>query len=133
MKGYLLVGLSMLGLAGCAVEPLSLQRDVTYIAEWIGPQPVIGRNPISLTFSADRAYGNGGCNHWFADYQLEGQQIRFSQIGSTRKACGEAIMEQERQFLEILARVERWDVSNIDQLRFWPAEGEPIRVWPEQN
>jgi len=133
MKGYLLVGLSTLGLAGCAVEPLSLQRDVSYIAEWIGPQPVIGRNPISLTFSADRAYGNGGCNHWFADYQLDGQQIRFSQIGSTRKFCGEAIMEQERQFLEILSRVERWDVSNIDQLRFWPAEGEPIRVWPEQN
>lgn len=133
MKGHLLLGLATLGLAGCAVEPLSLQRDVTYIAEWIGAQPVIGRNPISLTFSKDRAYGNGGCNHWFADYQLDGGTISFSQIGSTRKACDAAIMEQERQFLEILSRVERWDVSNIDQLRFWPAEGEPIRVWPEQN
>ena len=29
-------------------------------------------------------------------------------------------MEQEHQFLDLLNRVERWDVSNIDQLRLWP-------------
>ena len=42
-------------------------------------------------------------------------------------------MKQEQQFLELLSRVEKWDVSNIDQLRFWPAEGAPLRAWPEQN
>lgn len=133
MKSKILLGLIALTAAGCSVEPLTLQNDVTYIAEWIGGEPVVGRNPVSLTFSEDRVYGNAGCNHWFASYQREGQQIRFGEIGSTRKLCPEHIMQQEKRFLDLLSRIERWDVSIIDQLRFWPGEGEPIRVWPEQN
>ena len=112
---------------------MTLQNEVTYIAEWIGDEPVVGRNPVSLTFSEDRAYGNAGCNHWFASYQLDGQKLRFSEIGSTRKMCAEHIMKQEQHFLELLSQIERWDVSRIDQLRFWPTEGAPLRVWPEQN
>lgn len=102
-----------LGLIGCATEPLELQRDVTYIAEWIGDEPVIGRTPVSLTLSEGRAYGNAGCNHWFGSYELDGQRLRFSNLGSTRKMCAEEIMEQEHQFLDLLNRVERWDVSTL--------------------
>lgn len=133
MKKILLAGLAILSVSGCAVEPLTLQNEVTYIAEWIGDEPVVGRNPVSLTFSEDRAYGNAGCNHWFASYQLDGQKLRFSEIGSTRKMCADHIMKQEQHFLELLSKIERWDVSKIDQLRFWPTEGAPLRVWPEQN
>ena len=133
MKKILLAGLAILSVSGCAVEPLTLQNEVTYIAEWIGDDPVVGRNPVSLTFSEDRAYGNAGCNHWFASYQLDGQKLRFSEIGSTRKMCAEHIMKQEQHFLELLSQIERWDVSKVDQLRFWPTEGAPLRVWPEQN
>lgn len=133
MKGFPLLAIAALSITGCSVEPLKLQNDVTYIAEWIGDEPVVGRNPVSLTFSEDRAYGNAGCNHWFANYRLDGNQLRFSDIGSTRKMCAEHIMKQEQHFLELLAKIERWDVSKIDQLRFWPAQGAPLRVWPEQN
>ena len=133
MRALLMVGLAAVSVTGCSVEPLTLQNDVTYIAEWIGDEPVVGRNPVSLTFSEDRAYGNAGCNHWFASYQLDGQKLRFSEIGSTRKMCAEHIMKQEQHFLELLSQIERWDVSKIDQLRFWPTEGAPLRVWPEQN
>lgn len=133
MKRIALASVAIFSIGGCSVEPLRLQYDVTYIAEWIGEDPVVGRNPVSLTFSEDRAYGNAGCNHWFASYQLDGQTLRFSEIGSTRKMCAEHIMKQEQHFLELLSQIERWDVSKIDQLRFWPAEGAPLRVWPEQN
>ncbi len=133
MKKILLAGLAILSVSGCSVEPLTLQNEVTYIAEWVGDEPVVGRNPVSLTFSEDRAYGNAGCNHWFASYQLDGQKLRFSEIGSTRKMCADHIMKQEQHFLELLSQIERWDVSKIDQLRFWPAKGAPLRVWPEQN
>ena len=133
MRALLMVGLAAVSVTGCSVEPLTLQNDVTYIAEWIGDEPVVGRNPVSLTFSEDRAYGNAGCNHWFASYRLDGQKLRFSEIGSTRKMCAEHIMKQEQHFLELLSQIERWDVSKIDQLRFWPTEGAPLRVWPEQN
>src|SRR5690606_1366346 len=101
MRTLVLAGLAALSVAGCSVEPLTLQNDVTYIAEWIGDDPVVGRNPVSLTFSEDRAYGNAGCNHWFASYQLDGQTLRFTEIGSTRKMCAEHIMKQEQHFLEL--------------------------------
>jgi len=118
---------------GCAVEPLTLENDVTYVAEWIGDDAVVGRTPVSLTLSGGRAYGNAGCNHWFASYYLEGENLRFENIGSTRKMCAEPIMRQEQRFLELLGQVQRWDVSRIDQLRLWPAQGEPLRFWPEQD
>lgn len=133
MTSRILPLIAVLGLTGCATEQLELQRDVTYIAEWIGDDAVIGRTPVSLTLSDGRAYGNAGCNHWFGSYERDGQQIRFSNLGSTRKMCAEEIMEQEYHFLDVLNRVERWDVSNIDQLRLWPAQGTPLRLWPEQD
>ncbi|WP_256930728.1 META domain-containing protein [Pseudomonas sp. ABC1] len=137
-----LLPITLLGLAvaGCTREsaspsqaPQPPQTHLTYIAEWVGEDAVIGRNPVSLTLADDRAYGNAGCNHWFANYQLEGESIRFTDIGSTRKLCLDEIMQQERHFLDLLGKVERWDISNIDQLRFWPAEGKPLRFWPAQE
>ena len=101
--------------------------------EMFGDDAVVGRTPVSLTLSGDRAYGNAGCNHWFASYRLEGENLRFENIGSTRKMCAEPIMRQEQRFLELLGQVQRWDVSRIDQLRLWPAQGEPLRFWPEQD
>lgn len=122
-----------LTLGGCASEPLALREDVTYLAEWIGDEPVIGRRPVSITFSEGRAYGNTGCNHWFAGYRLEGERLRFEAPGTTRQSCSEAINEQEGRFLATLVQVERWDISNIDQLRLWPREGLPLRFWPAQD
>ncbi|MBB3104963.1 META domain-containing protein [Azomonas macrocytogenes] len=132
MNHYRLATL-ILGLTGCAASPPSVQEDVTYIAEWIGADPIIGQRQVSLTFSEGRAYGNTGCNHWFATYSLEQKQLRFSNIGSTRKACTEELNRQERHFLNLLAHVEHWDISSIDQLRLWPVQGKPLRFWPGQN
>ncbi|WP_421683806.1 META domain-containing protein [Stutzerimonas urumqiensis] len=126
--------LTALSLVGCAVEPTTLQEETTYFAEWVGEEPVVGRNRLSLVFGTEgRAYGNAGCNHWFGTYSLDGTQIDFSDIGSTRMACDPLIMKQENDFLDTLSRVERWDISNTDQLRLWPNEGAPLRLWPAQE
>ncbi len=50
---------------------------------------------LTVTLGADgRAYGNGGCNHWFAPYTVDGDKLSFGKIGSTRKLCAAALMEQ---------------------------------------
>ena len=72
-------------------------------------------------------------NHWFASYTLEGDKLSFSAPGSTRKMCAPALMEQEARFLASLSTVERWDFSATEQLRLWPAEGKPLRLWPESK
>ncbi|BAP41103.1 META domain-containing protein [Pseudomonas sp. 21LCFQ02] len=119
-------------LTGCASEPVLIQQEQSYVLEWIGERPLVDRSRMTMTLGADgRAYGNAGCNHWFAAYTLQGQLISFERIGKTRKLCVEALMEQEQRFLETLPKVQRWDISPINQLRLWPAEGKPLRFWQE--
>jgi heat shock protein HslJ len=121
-------------LAGCASEAPAIRQDHGYVLEWIGERPLIDSSHLSMTLGADgRAYGNAGCNHWFAAYRLEGDAISFGPVGRTRKLCAPALMEQEQRFLQALPTVERWDISPIQQLRLWPTEGKPLRFWPEEN
>ncbi|NQD92178.1 META domain-containing protein [Pseudomonas sp. CrR25] len=134
MKRLLTVGLLGSGLLGCASAPPQLETERTYRIEWIGERPLIERSHLTLTLGADgRAYGNAGCNHWFASYSLEGDALSFGAAGSTRRLCAPAVMEQETRFLDSLGRVQRWDVSPIEQLRLWPREGKPLRLWPEEG
>lgn len=102
--------------------------------EWIGEHPLIDYSHLTLTLANDgRAYGNAGCNHWFASYTLEGDRLSFGKVGKTRKLCAPALMDQEKRFLQALETVQRWDVSPIEQVRFWPGEGKPLRFWPEEG
>lgn len=125
---------TVLGLGGCASDAVQLQTETTYQVEWIGERPLIDRSHLSITFGADgRAYGSAGCNHWFAGYRLAERKLSFDSIGSTRKLCAPALMEQEQRFLEALQQVQRWDISPIEQLQLWPKQGKPIRLWPENG
>jgi heat shock protein HslJ len=134
MKHLLTAGLLAAGLIGCAATAPQLETEHSYKVEWIGERPLIDRSHLTITLGDDgRAYGNAGCNHWFAGYQLDGDTLSFSAAGSTRKMCAEALMEQEARFLDSLSKVQRWDLNSIGQLQLWPANGKPIRLWPEDN
>ena len=133
MKQPLIATLLLAGLSACASGP-QLESDTAYRMEWIGERPLIDRSHLSITLGADgRAYGSAGCNHWFAGYTRDGEQLRFEQAGATRKMCAPALMEQEQRFLEALGEVRRWDFSATGQLQLWPASGKPIRLWPEEG
>lgn len=134
MKKVLWSALVGAALAGCAAEPIKLQQERSYVLEWIGERPLMDYSHLTLTLAADgRAYGNAGCNHWFAPYTLDSDKLSFGAVGSTRKLCAPAVMEQEKRFLQALTTVQRWDISPIEQIRFWPAEGKPLRFWPEEG
>ncbi|MDU9403710.1 META domain-containing protein [Pseudomonas sp. zfem004] len=134
MKQLLSAALIAGGLMGCAAQPSPLQQEQSYVLEWIGERPLMDYSHLTLTLANDgRAYGNAGCNHWFAPYTLNGEQLSFGKVGKTRKLCAPAVMEQEKRFLQALETVQRWDVSPIEQIRFWPAEGKPLRFWPEEG
>lgn len=134
MKSRVLTVLAAAALAGCATNTDALKRDHGYVLEWIGERPLIDNSHLTMTLGNDgRAYGNAGCNHWFASYRLEGDSLRFGPVGSTRKLCAPALMEQEHRFLDAMGQVQRWDVSEVEQLQLWPAQGLPLRFWPEEG
>ena len=134
MKRAVILGMLGAGLYGCAGEQVQLQQDHSYVLEWIGERPLIDNSHLTITLGDDgRAYGNGGCNHWFAPYTLDGENLSFGKVGSTRKLCAPALMEQEKRFLQALENVQRWDISPIEQVRFWPQDGKPLRLWSEEG
>ena len=91
MNKVFALGLLSAGLLGCASEPLQLESERTYQAEWINGKPRLHHSHPTLTLGDDgRAYGSAGCNHWFAAYTREADKLSFAQIGSTRKMCAPA-------------------------------------------
>ncbi|MCY1273586.1 META domain protein [compost metagenome] len=133
MKALIALTALTAALAGCASQP-QLETEKTYRVEWIGERPLMDYSHLTLTLDGKgRAYGNAGCNHWFASYTMDGENLTFGQAGSTRKMCAPALMEQEQRFLATLGKVQRWDFSEQGQLRLWPETGRAIRLWPEDK
>ncbi|KAF1052160.1 MAG: hypothetical protein GAK43_02076 [Stenotrophomonas maltophilia] len=119
-------------LTGCANHDPRPETDAPYTVEWIGKRPLVGHSHITLTLDDQgRAYGNAGCNHWFASYRLDGEQLSFAEPGSTRRACAPAVMEQEQRFLAALASVQRWEITEQGQLRLFSANERVLRLKPE--
>ena len=53
--------------------------------------------------------GSGGCNRMFGVYELNGDALHFSGIGSTKMACPSG-MDIETAFLPALLKVAKWRV-----------------------
>jgi heat shock protein HslJ len=76
----------------------------------LDPKP---RRPVELVFAAQEhmVAGSGGCNLLKGSFQLDGEQLRFGPLASTRMACPPALMAFERSYLERLAQVRRWSID----------------------
>jgi heat shock protein HslJ len=72
---------------------------------------------LTANFGADGTLsGNGGCNEYSATYQIEGDKISIGPAVSTKKACEQAVMDQETQYLTALttAAAYRIDGSKLE-------------------
>lgn len=74
--------------------------------------------PAELLLAADRdrLSGSGGCNRLMGGFQLNGEEIRVSQLASTQMACAPPAMAFERRYLEALAQVRRWSIDKQNLL-----------------
>jgi heat shock protein HslJ len=71
-------------------------------------QPPRLSQKITLTFESEKTVsGSSGCNRYGANYILAGDEVRFSNISSTRMGCAEEIMRFELLFLDSLGHIER--------------------------
>ncbi|GGJ90945.1 META domain-containing protein [Pseudomonas matsuisoli] len=130
MKKHSLLLLA-LALTGCS-SPV-LERQHGYQVESITGQPLISGTHLSLTLDSDnRVYGNAGCNHFFGNYTLEEKALRFNQLASTRRLCDESVMQQERAFLDRLARNARWSVKD-GKIKLSSSLGEPVMLVREKR
>ncbi len=73
-----------------------------------------GANAVGLQLQAQnlRVTGFGGCNRMFGGYSLDGDQLKFGQVGATKMAClDQSRMRLEQSYFDMLSRVARWKIT----------------------
>lgn len=101
--------------AAAAAVPLT---GTTWRLTQIGGQLVDnppGESAASFQLQADnsRVTGFAGCNRMFGEYSLNGEALKFGQVGATKMAClEEGRMQLESRFFETLSQVARWRITD---------------------
>ncbi len=100
------------GHPGCGGEPKSLLTGGEWIVETIGGAPVAEKSEATILFLEEgRVAGNASCNRFIGGFNLTGEGLSFSQMGTTMMACEEPLSLQEARFLELLQAVFRFEIS----------------------
>lgn len=89
-------------------------------------QPVATRPPpqdahLMLQQESGSASGNSGCNRFTGEFTLDGENLSFGPLASTRMACVDT-MELETRFLAALSRVDRYEIVEGELRLFSGAE-----------
>jgi heat shock protein HslJ len=111
-----------------AAAPTASLVDSGILGEWIIEQarsaPITDKRNARLNFGADGSLsGNASCNALTTRYTLTGEALKLGAIATTRKACNEALLEQEDRVLTALERASRVAVPPHGFLTLWDADG----------
>ena len=107
----------MLMLCACAGDSpagqFNLDNTSWLLTTYNGNPPIAGTQP-TIQFMDGQVSGTTGCNHYGGGYQVSGSELRFDALFMTEMACmePEGVMEQERDYLEMLGAAERFQVDD---------------------
>jgi heat shock protein HslJ len=80
---------------------------------------------LTLSFQDGRVSGSSGCNRFHGEFKVEGAALTIGPLATTRMACDEAVMAQERQFLQALESATKWAIVR-GMLDVHRADGERV-------
>lgn len=113
-------------LDGCGGDPARLLTGEAWVVEDIAGEGVIDASRVTLDFQpGGRLAGHASCNRYTTSYSLDGD-LDIAPIGSTRKACTPALMNQERSFLQLLRKAHRFMITDTGALRLVTLDGNAI-------
>jgi len=72
---------------------------------------VLSGTTVTLEFLEDQARGDGGCNTFRANYQVDDGQIAFQELVTTEIACANGVMQQEQRYYDALVAAEQYEIS----------------------
>lgn len=72
---------------------------------------VLGESSLTMSFEDGKVSGSAGCNSFHGSYSTEGNKVRFGPLATTRRACEEPLMTQEKEFLAALASAVTWSIE----------------------
>jgi heat shock protein HslJ len=101
----------MLVLSACVRVPTSEHGLAgTWVVEDVAGRGIIDYSRIELTFEEDRQLsGSTGCNRLSASYRVHDRNVVIDAVTTTRRACVEALLHQERAFVDIIGSIDSYD------------------------
>ncbi len=88
---------------------------------------VLGQSNITMSFLDGKVAGSAGCNNFHGQYSTDGSKLEVGPLATTRRACEEPLMAQEREFLAALASAVTWSIDG-NVLDMHRADGERA-IW----
>lgn len=93
----------------------------------IGGEPVIDKSATMLRFETDgRVSGSTGCNGVTGTATIGEGTITFSPLATTRRACTDEAMAQERRFLEAMGNARSYAMDDDGTMRLLAEDGRPL-------
>lgn len=109
----------------CDRTPRASLSGMPWEIEDIGGRGIVDRSRVTLEFDDDgRLSGHASCNRFTASYTRDGDKLDIGPAAVTRMACPPALMNQERVFLDALARVRRFAIDDSGTLVLAGANGD---------
>jgi heat shock protein HslJ/membrane-bound inhibitor of C-type lysozyme len=116
-------------LHGCGGDPAALLQGAEWVVEDLDGRGIVDRSRMTLRFGSDgRVSGRASCNTYSATYSLTGEVLTFSPAATTRKACAESLMSQEKEFLDLLGDVRRFSMSPDGALILYTGDQSTIKA-----
>ena len=107
--------------AGVDGSPPSL-LDTRWVLASLSGGTITAPAPTLAFEEAGRVHGSSGVNRFGGDCTIDGTEIRFGPLMSTKMAGPPERMELERRYLEVLGKANRWSVTK-GRLTLADAEG----------
>ncbi len=130
----LVLVISSLKEAKVAAQPAPAQAARLTLAgsEWLledlGGSGVIDNVQATLAFpEAGKVVGNGSCNRFFGPAQISADSVKLGPLASSRMACPEAVMNQEKRYLDALQAAERFEWKAPHLLIYCKGSEMPLR------
>jgi putative lipoprotein len=107
-------------------DPANPLLDAVWTVTSIGGDPVLPQSNVTFSIAADqRVGGNGGCNSYFAEAELEDPPLSIGPVAGTRMACAPDIMAQEKRFFAALGATTGYELAG-NRLKLLDAAGIPL-------
>ncbi|MGV8871447.1 MAG: META domain-containing protein [Rhodococcus sp. (in: high G+C Gram-positive bacteria)] len=108
----LAVGASVLA-GGCADSYGEFPAGKTYSSiDAPDSYTAVDGTTIRLEFSDNRVSAEAGCNRLFGTVDTSQGRINIESLGSTRRACPQALMDQDGWLSAFLTSMPRWSREN---------------------
>lgn len=82
-----------------------------WIVSEIDGEPALAEAAPTIAFLPNGVTGSSGCNRFNGGYEADARSLSFGALATTRMACADDRMQQERAFLTLLSRVASYEAS----------------------